>query len=180
MNEENVVVDNSNTTEEVVLDTTEYADDSQNTSETLEEVKARLAKAEEVANNYKVRAEKAERKAKETVRTENTEKPISLSTKDLYALVEAKVAEEDISEVEEFAKFKGITIAEALKTSTVRSLLNERKENRQVAQASNTGTARRSSTRISDDSLAERASKGDLPDSQDDMIRLIKARKGIK
>ncbi len=55
--EENVAVDNSNTTEEEInLDLEPEAE------ETVEEVKARLAKAEELAQNYKIRAEKAEGK----------------------------------------------------------------------------------------------------------------------
>ena len=180
MEETNVQAENSNTAEEVVLETTEdTSDNSQNDSESVEEIKSRLAKVEQLANNYKIRAEKAERKSKEQPKAESKTES-SVSTKDLYALSKANIDEDDISEVESFAKFKGISISEALKTSTLKAILMEKKENRSVAQASNTGTARRSSVKQSDETLSERASKGDLPDSQDDIARLIKFRKGIK
>lgn len=175
--ENNVVPE---TTMEVVPETTENVEET--TEETID-WEARAKKAEELALNQKIRAEKAERKAKEGVKTDSkpsNSTPPSLSTKDLYALVDAKVSEEDISEVEDYARFKGISISEALKTPQVKATLALNKENRLTAQASNTGTARRSSTKTSDEVLSDRASKGELPDSSDDLVRLIKLRKNIK
>ncbi len=56
MNNEDVVVDNSNTTEEEVLETSQ--DGSDNLEERLAEEAEKRQKAEELAQNYKVRAEK--------------------------------------------------------------------------------------------------------------------------
>jgi len=171
-NENEVVV--PETTEEVLdLDT--------NTGEeTVEEIKARLAKAEELANNYKIRAEKAEKKSKEQprVETKSTSKQ-ELSTSDIYALMTSKVNEEDISEVSDYARMKGISISEALKSPIVRTILKDKEEERNVANATNTSSSKRASSKVSDDVLITKASKGELPEGDDEIVRLIKARKGI-
>ena len=153
----------------------EEAGTDETAEESIEEVKARLAKAEELANNYKIRAEKAEKGNKKPPTA-----PSVTSTKDLLALMEAKVSDEDIEEVEDYAKYKGISISEALKSSTVKTLLAERREKRDVANATNTGSARRSPSKQSDDVLISKASKGEMPESSEDIARLIRARKGIK
>ena len=88
--------------------------------------------------------------------------------------MEAKVPEEDISEVEDYAKYKGISIAEALKTQAVRSILNEKSEMRNVASATNTGGSKRVGGRVSDETLLANASKGNFPDSDADIDRLVK------
>lgn len=181
MNEEtNVQAENSNQAEEVALNANENTEVTveETQEESVEEIKARLAKAEELAGNYKVRAEKAEKLAK-TVKTEPKQES-GVSTKDLYALSKANVAEEDISEIEEFAKFKRISISEALKSPTMKAILKEKEENRTVNNASNVGTTKRSSSKVSDDVLMDKASRLELPENDSDITRLIKARKGIK
>ncbi len=176
MEEENVQAENSNQQEEVVLETT--------SEESSSELEARLAKAEELANNYKVRAEKAERLAKASKEVPQVQqqapKAGEISTKDLYALMEARVPQEDISEVQEYAQLKGISISEALKATVVKSILNEKAEQRTVASATNVGATKRGSGKVSDETLISKAAKGELPDNDEDMIRLIKARKGLK
>jgi LPS O-antigen subunit length determinant protein (WzzB/FepE family) len=181
MSEENVVADNSNTAEEVVLDTTE-----ETTPETVEEnvddVKAKLLKAEELANNYKIRAEKAEKLAK-TIKVEakpDTSKPVSMSTRDYIALVNNKINEEDIGEVEDYAKYRGISIAEALKSSVVKTLISEKEEIRKTAQATNTSNARRGSSQVSPETLLNKARKGEVPESDEDIMKLVRARKPYK
>jgi hypothetical protein len=137
--------------------------------------KAEALKQKEIAQNQKIRAEKAEKGNKKPPTA-----PSVTSTKDLLALMEAKVSDEDIEEVEDYAKYKGISISEALKSSTVKTLLAERREKRDVANATNTGSARRSPSKQSDDVLISKASKGEMPESSEDIARLIRARKGIK
>ncbi len=183
MNDENVVVDNSNTTEEVALETTENTEETveETTQESVEELKARLAKAEEYGRNQKIRAEKAERGTKDSIKPEQTnQSKQGISTADIYALTKANIAEEDISEVEEYARYKKLSIAEALKTTALKAILSEKQELRNTANASNTGSARRTSTKIADEVLINKASKGEMPDSSTDIERLIRARKGIK
>jgi len=154
--------------------------------ETMEELKARLAKSEEVAKNQRIRAEKAEKASKGGKTPEPAsvaaKKAGDLSSKDVIALMNAKVAEEDIDEVSDYAAFKGITVAEALKTSTIKSTLAERTEQRNTALATNTGAARRGSAKVSDDALLSAASSGKFPESDDEITRLVsaKAKQGRK
>lgn len=179
MEEENVVADNSNTAEEEVLETSPEESQEETSTESDSELQAELAKARELANNYKVRAEKAERLAK-SVKTPEAPKPVSgdLSTKDIYALMEAKVPEEDIQDVQEYAQLKKISVAEALKSSVVKTILADKTEQRNTALAANVGTSKRGSGKTSPDILLAKARKGELPTSDDDIERLIQARKG--
>ena len=178
--EENVAVDNSNTTEEEIqLDLEPVAEES------VDEIKAKLAKAEELAQNYRIRAEKAERKAKEPenkpVQVHNTAIGIpNLTSIDTIAIMRANVPEDDITDVVEYAQFKKISVSEALKSSTVKNILAEKEEQRTVAQATNTGAARRGTSKVSDEALAQKAYKGELPESDEDIRRLYKARKQMQ
>lgn len=88
----------------------------------------------------------------------------NMSMKDALAIMEAKVHADDIAEVEDFARYKGISIAEALKNSTIKTLLSEKAEQRNIAEATNTGTARRSVSKPSDAEILTRAYEGKLPD----------------
>jgi hypothetical protein len=126
----------------------------------------------ELANNYKIRAEKAERGEKPTVEV----KPQgTLSTKDTIALIEAKVPSDDIEEVEEYAKFKGISVAEALKSSVVKSVLAEKAEMRRTAEATNVKATSRKSTKPTD--ILQKASEGIMPESEDDIREMARARR---
>lgn len=169
----------NNFDEEVILNTQEETVDlnvteSDESSEESFDWKSEALKLKELSENYKIRAEKAERKAKVAPEAKHEAQSANVSTKDLYALMEAKVPEEDISEVEDYAKYKGISIAEALKTQAVRSILNEKSEMRNVASATNTGGSKRVGGRVSDETLLANASKGNFPDSDADIDRLVK------
>lgn len=181
MNEETVVADNSNTAGEVSpQETTEVVTDS---SEQSQEEVDRLAKAEELARNYKIRAEKAEKELKskaQAPQAPNPENSADMSKRDLYALMNAKVHEEDVDEVAKWAKFNNITVTEALKDNVMKTLLRDREEKRRVAQATNTNGGKPSSSRLSDDALLEKAQKGQIPESDADIQRLWKVRRGMK
>lgn len=167
MNEnENEVVDSTNDTEETVNDEIVVDLDDEET-EDKDKIIATL-KAQK--DHWKKKAtEKPEVK-------EDTEKPEAkspdLSLSDFYALNKQGVEEEDVSDVVKYAKLEGITVAEALKTNVVKAILDTKKEQRKVAQATNTGSAKRSSTQISDDELLANAKKGIMPESDADFSRL--------
>jgi hypothetical protein len=168
--ENNGVVDTSNQPEEEALETS-----NEESSEESNELAERLAKAEELANNYKIRAEKAERFVKSVKTNEyDQQAPTAgdLSSKDLFALMEAKVSADDIDEVKEYASLKKISVAEALKAPIMKSILREKAENRNVANASNVGSSRRGSSKLSDEALLENAKKGKMPDNDADLLRL--------
>jgi len=168
--------------EEEVLETSN--DESNDEQDNSNELAEKLAKAEELANNYKIRAEKAEKLAK-SVKTEPTTKQTpntagDITTKDLYALMEAKVAEEDIDEVARYAKFQNISISEALKSNVVKTILSDKNEQRVTASAANIGSMKRGTNKTPDEVLLSKANKGELPENDADLERLIKLRKGIK
>lgn len=180
-NEEYGAVDTLNQPEEEVLETSNEENDQQEEGESVEELKARLAKTEELAKNQKIRAEKAEKLAK-AAKPSETQAPsqVDITTKDLYALMEAKVAEEDIDDIAKYAKFQNISISEALKSNVVKTILSDKREQRATASAANVGSAKRGTGKILDDVLLNKASKGELPENDEDLDRLIKLRKGIK
>ena len=128
-------------------------------------------KAEEVARNQKIRAEKAEGKRVE--KPAPSENKNELSTKDLYALMEAKIPQADIDEVIEYAKLKNIPLTEAIQSNVVKAILADKAEHRASADATNTGAARRGSSKVSDETLLANANKGIVPEDDEGMKRLI-------
>lgn len=169
----------SNEQEEVVLETTDDTNDNEDDSF---DWKAEALKQKEIAQNQKARAEKAESKVK-TVKSEpapkSSPKAGELGSKDLIALMEAKVSADDIDEVTDFAKFKGISVAEALKTSYIKSTLAEKAEKRNIAAATNVGGTKRSSGKTPDDVLLTNARNGIMPENDADLDRLLRLRKGL-
>lgn len=162
-NQNNVLDENLNTSEEEIIDLDLDTDSEDESVEEDIDWKALALKEKERANNQKIRAEKAEREAK--TKATKPAQDSSLSVHDAIALMTAKVTEvEDIKEVEDYARFRGISVSEALKSSVVKTLLAERVETRKTAQATNTGKARAGSASLSDDVVLKNASQGKLPD----------------
>lgn len=161
-------------------ETTELEPESVNADDEADmtALKEKLLKAEELAKNQKIRAEKAEAEAKKLKVVQPTEKETpknELSLKDIRALQD--VHDEDVDEVVEFAKFKGISIAEAKKHPAVQSLLRTKEEERKSADAANTGGGRRATSKTTGADLHERAmTKNDIPENEEDMKKMIEAR----
>lgn len=157
MEEEKVVVDNENTTEE---EETLTPEDEVEQAENID-WKQKALELEEIAKNQKIRAEKAERLAKsaKSEKPSTSESP-SMTIQDTLAIVNNKVHEDDIPEVEEYARFKGISISEALKSGVVKTLLREKEEMRKTAQATSTGKNRAGTSNVSPDALLAKARAG--------------------
>lgn len=173
MEDENTVVDvqPEETSEETP--STEVTQEDESTEVDWE---AEAKKAKELATNYKIRAEKAEKKAKEKA----PEPAGAMSFADMKALIQEKVHDDDVPQVQEYAALKGISVAEALKSNVVKTILKENEEARNVSVATNVSTARRTKSSVSDDVLLANAQKGVLPESSEDIARLNRARWGIK
>lgn len=174
---ENLNSTNEETNNEVVVD--------ESVEETTDEEVTKEADTEVSRAEYeKLRKEKDElyiqlKKAKAAKVQTKAEAPSNeLSTKDVLFLAKAQVHEDDIDEVLEWAKFKKVPVAEAYKQ--LKGVLNGKAEERKVANATNTGGSRRGTAKISDETLLERASKGELPDDDENLTRLIRLRKGLK
>lgn len=158
------------TTPEVVEETVEETESEP--EETVEELRERLAKAEEVANNQRIRAEKAEKVAK-------AKPPVTandLNSKDLVAIMNAKVPEDDIDEVVEYAKYKKTSVSEVLKDPIMKATLDLRSEERNTAIAANTSSSRRGVNKVSDDALLSNALRGKFPEGDNDIDRLMRAK----
>lgn len=138
------------------------------------------AKAKELADNYKIRSEKAEAELK-GIKKEPEVKD-DLGSKDLYALIEAKVPQEDIDEIVEYAKFKKISVAEALKLSVVKTTLEEKAELRKSADVTNTRKTPPIPNKLSDDAIVKDAFEKDkIPEAgSKEAEQLFWARKGGK
>lgn len=176
--DEQEVLTNLDIDADVTADTGEennYDNDSD-----LEVLKNRLQKAEEDYHNQKIRAEKAEAKLKNgnsTGRVE-TSKYGELSALDIIAVTKANLDEDSLKEVMDYAKFKKISVSEAIKAPAVKAIISNLEENKRTAEATNTGYARRGTSKLSDDLLLRNSQKGILPDSDEDMERLIRLRRG--
>lgn len=139
-------------------------------------------KYKDLSHNYKIRAEKAEGKlkgGKDEDKKPTPTKPKTteeFSTKDMYSLIKADVPEEDFERVGNYAKLNKMSIAEALKDEDLQIILKRQSEKRQTANATNMGQRRTGNQKVSDQKLLEDASNGKLPENEEDIDRLVKAR----
>jgi hypothetical protein len=101
-----------------------------------------------------------------------TPKNAGIDLKDIRALQD--VPDEDVDEVIDYAKFKGISIAEAKKNPVMQTVLKTRAEERKTAEATNTSSTRRSSSKVSDEDLLDKLSKNEVP--EEDLDKAIAAR----
>ncbi len=130
------------------------------------------------ALKYKAILDRNKNKKPET-KTQPKEKSDGMSIKDSYALIQANVHEEDLDEVLDYAKFKKISISEALQSNLIKATLADKSEYRKTANVSNTGAARKGSAKVSDDTLKSNLAKGIIPEKgSDEAERLFYARRG--
>jgi hypothetical protein len=150
--------------------------------------KAEALKLHGIAKRYKTRLDKVKvvpDEPKPEVKPEPKPEPAKeqgLSTVDTIAIIKADVPAEDIPEVENYAKFRGISISEALKTTVIKTLLAEKKEQRETAEATNTRTTRRSPSKLTEEQVLEKAEKGEYPQDPAELAksRTAKLRSKIK
>ena len=137
--------------------------------ESIDDVKAELAKAKEIAENQRIRAEKAEKKAKEVPQT--TEQ---LSVRDAVYLAKADIHDDDLEDVLTFSKKMGVTLREA--HEHYKPILNERSEERKTARATQTNSPRGSAKTSGSDMLNKALNTGEVPDTDAGMLALAQAR----
>lgn len=102
-----------------------------------------------------------------------------LSSIDTIAIMRANVHTDDIDEVVEYAKFKGVSISEALKSPVVRGLLSEKEEFRKSEEVANTSSSRRVVNKVTPDALLKNLSKGEVPEEgSKDAEEIFWARRG--
>jgi thiamine kinase-like enzyme len=140
------------------------------------EIESKKMLSKTIAQKIKHRTEAEElRKKSATTPTPKSEVKDDMSLKDIRALQD--VHDDDVESVVEWAKFKKISVAEAKKSPHIQTLLRENNEFRKTAEANNTGTARRGSTKVSDEDIVANAEKDQVPE---DPEVLAKARWNLK
>lgn len=87
---------------------------------------------------------------------------------ELFSLVKANVADEDVNEVVLYARSHQMSVTEALKLPEVKAILRTKQDLRKSAEASNTGSVRRGSSKLTADDILDNARKGVLPSVNDD------------
>src|SRR3990167_6565943 len=105
---------------------------------------------------------------------EKTETKSELNLKDIRALQD--VHDDDVDEVVEYAKFKGVSIAEAKKSPVIQAHLRTKEEERATAQATNTGGGKRTTSKNTPEAILERAESGQLPEDDEGIKALSEAR----
>lgn len=169
--------------EETTTPTEEKAEETpKNDSETVDEL-AELRKKADLAENYKIRAEKAEKEAKkfkESSKKDSSKDEVTLTAKDTLALINAKVSTDNFDTVVDWAKFKKIPISEALKDRTLQAVLRDKEEEKITAEATTTRGVQRGIQKQTPEEIVARASKGLLSDSDEDMDKLVEARMQLK
>lgn len=113
------------------------------------------------AEDQRKRAEIAEKKPPKPKDGDEPKEDV-LSTSDLYSLMNAKVAEEDVPEVQKAAKLLGKTIAETLKDDMVIAKLARNAELRASANALNTDPKRPGIKTATDAEILARAKAGEV------------------
>lgn len=155
--------ESAETTEQV----TETTD--QITAEEFAALKEQAAKVEDLESKNKQLFERLKKK-------DEPETSENLSTKDILALIEAKVSPDDYEEVSRVAKILGKQTHEALKDDTLKLILETRAEQRRTANATQTRGSR-GTTKVSGEDLLTKAEKtGEVPETDEGMQELFKAR----
>lgn len=175
MENENFENDNSiNIAETTENNETETLETETLSPEELKTLREKAAKADELEEKNKKlyeRAKKAEAGKKEV----KEDKVEGLTARDVLLLTGAGYThEEDIETIEKWAKFNGVEIRDALKDSTLKTVLSAKAEERKTAQATATGGGARGVKTPTADSLIEEAKRGKL--SEDNLDKLAEAR----
>lgn len=170
---DNQIEDVDSTTDEQEEKDLDIEEDEAPEGETAEEKVERLENANRQLFERTKKAEGFEKvdgkwvkKAKPLVQEKpaTKQKEAELSTTDIYALMKANVAEEDIGEVRRTAKALGITVAEAIKDPITKGILERRVELRDTANATNTRSARPGTKKVTDEQVLEDLKAGTIPE----------------
>lgn len=164
MNENDEVIE---PTEEAVEPeaTEEVVEEQVEPTENLDDIKKKLATAE---------AQKEHWRKKATEKKEESPTGTTPTLADLRAI--ANVHEDDVERLERFAKAEGVSLKDAVKNPEWKAIEALRAEQRDTAASANVSNVRRGPTKVSDETLVSKASKGDLPEDDDSIARLMAAK----
>lgn len=156
-------------TEEVVEESTEDVELRDIDAE-IEQLKAKAEKADELERKNRQLYERLKKKEEEP-----SQPASGLSARDIIALKEANITDEDLAEVEEYARYKKLSIADALKSPTLKNILRDSAEERRTARATETRSPRGVAKTSGEDILRKAEKTGEVPDSVEEMKAMIEA-----
>lgn len=168
--------------ESEVLETTEtqVAEETEATEDVvLEEVPEQEEVDVEALKREKEELEKKNKQLYERLKKKDTPSdPSSLTAKDFLALKESDVKADDFDEVQDFATYKRLSIAEALVHPTLKGILRDRMEERKTSDATSTRSPRGTSRQATGEEILRRSERtGTMPESADDMTAIFLARR---
>lgn len=176
MNEnEYEAVDSINDADETVNEEVDSETTEETTEQSNEELET-LRKEVETLRNQKDHWKKKASKPSEPSQKKEAGSEPQLSVKDSIALAKADINVDDIDDVLEFAKFKNMSVSDALNNNMVKAMLKDKEETRRTAQATSTKDGRRAPKQVSSDELLSNARKGNLPQDDNDIARMVEAR----
>ena len=145
--------------------------------EALQEQNKKLfARAKEAEAKLKEKAKVLPKEAPKEEPKEDKER--KLSDSDIITLAKANIHDDDLPEVLDYARFKNMTVAQALKSPVIQSTLSTRAEERKTAEATQTRVTKKGAKTDNTADLTRKVlEKGEFPEnlSDDDMEKLAEA-----
>lgn len=166
-----------NQDESEVLETTETDAEAVETTEVVEEtVEEKIARLEREKQELEGKNKQLYARVKKTEEPKTAaSQEFSLTEKDRIFLAKADIHEDDLDEVLDRAKSKGISVKDAL--AQVKPLLDARTEERRTAAATHTKGGARGAAKPTGNDLLEKAERtGEIPDSDDGIQAIAEAR----
>lgn len=170
----------NNLNEETQEDTSTEKTENQKVKKQLVDEVEKLRKENETLKAQKDHWREKASKSPDTEveKKEEKKEDYSYTPQDMKALMD--VDEEDWGDLTDYAKFKGISIAEAKKSSVMQATLAEKAEYRKTEAAANT-SKNRQTTKVSPEQLLRDLSQGKVPEpGSKEAEELFWARRGGK
>lgn len=159
-------------------------DGEETTPEDTEQPNQELIKAQELATNQKIRAEKAESELKKLKSQKVEEEQPKKTSEDNFSLKDIRalnsVHDEDVDKVVKYAKLENISIPEAVRSPIMQVILREADEQRKTAKAANTGGGKRGVSKLSDEAILAEVEKGNISEKYEDIERFAEARHNLR
>lgn len=155
--EANENLNSENETTEEVVENTEAVANTEAEPEFTETEKKLYARTKKAENDAKLaKKELAELKKQPEQKLEKS----SFDLEDVAVLVQQVPVKEDRDLVKKYANFQGLSLEEALKDPVVKTLLKEKGEERNTANVTNTGGSKRTTQKVTDEQIIQRAAEG--------------------
>ena len=133
--------------------------------------KAEALKYKAIAERKAKQADKQKVQAKKPESNKQPDK-IEITPLDTIALMEAEVTNtDDINEVLDYARFKDISVAKALKSNIVKTTIADKVAERQTAEATATKGGKKGVSTPDADTLIQQANEGNFPEDPADLAR---------